>query len=145
VDISIRPALPAESREIRRIHSDLHRPKRPVRVAEYLVATDSERVLGCAAVRMFPGGGYLYGLAVERKSQRSGIGSALTGARVDLIRAKGQSIAVVLAMFWNVKFFRNLGFIGVRRNELPSAVKRLSDFRNPAYKHSAVLWQKLAG
>lgn len=143
--ICIRPALPAESKDIRRIHGDLHRPKRPVRVAEYLVATDSQRVLGCAAVRMFQGGGYLYGLAVERNSQKSGIGSALTHARVDLIGARGQSIAIVLAMFWNVKFFRNLGFLGVRRNELPPAVRRLSDFRNPAYKHSAVLWQKLAG
>lgn len=137
-------ALPAEATEIRKIHQELGRPKRQVRVSEYLVAVDSQHVLACAAVRIFKGGGYLYGLAVERKSQRCGTGSALTRARLALIQQRGQSLAVVLAMFWNVKFFRELGFQGVKRQALPLAVRRLADFRNPDYKHSAVLWQPLA-
>lgn len=140
---SIRHASPEEVKEIRKIHGELHRPKRPVRASEYLVAVDSQRVVACAAVRMFKGGGYLYGLAVERKSQRCGVGAALTRARMDLIRERGESLAVVLAMFWNVNFFRKLGFQTVRREELPAAVRRIADFRKPEYKHSAVLWQAL--
>jgi N-acetylglutamate synthase-like GNAT family acetyltransferase len=92
---------------------------------------------------MFKGGGYLYGLAVQRESQHRGVGSALTSARLDLIRESSQELAVVLAMFWNVGFFYKLGFRGVRRDQLPSFVRRLADFRNPLYKHSAVLWRSL--
>ena len=138
---SIRPAAPSDSPEIRRIYRSLNRPNRSVRHSEYLVAVSPAGVIGCAAVRMFHGGGYLYGLAVQRECQRSGVGSALTLARVDRIRAVGASLAVVMAMFWNVGFFRKLGFTGVRRENLPPSVTRLADFRNPLYKRSAVLWR----
>lgn len=141
--ISIRAALPVDAKEIRRIHQELRRPRRAVRVSEYLVAVGPQGVVGCAAVRIFSGGGYLYGLAVQRKSQKSGVGSALTRARVDVIRERNQKLVVVLAMFWNVAFFRKLGFQSVGRDQLPAAVRRLADFQNSKYKHSATLWQSL--
>jgi N-acetylglutamate synthase-like GNAT family acetyltransferase len=92
---------------------------------------------------MFNGGGYLYGLAVQRDSQRHGVGSALSRARLDCIQEQNQPMAVLLAMFWNVAFFHKLGFRGVRREHLPPAVRRLADFRNPLYRRSAVLWHFL--
>jgi N-acetylglutamate synthase-like GNAT family acetyltransferase len=143
VALSIRPALPPDTQDIRRIHRELNRPQRQLRSSEYLVAVDAPGIVGCAAVRMFKGGGYLYGLAVQRESQRRGVGLALTSARLDLIRERSQELAVVMAMFWNVGFFYKLGFRGVRRDQLPSPVRRLADFRNPRYKHSAVLWRSL--
>jgi N-acetylglutamate synthase-like GNAT family acetyltransferase len=135
--------MPLEASQIRRLHEELRRPKRPVRVSEYLVAVDAERVVGCAAVRMFQGGGYLYGLGVKRELRRRGVGSALTRARVTAICQADGHIAVVLAMFWNVKFFKNLCFQSVRRADLPAIIRHLADFKNPVYKHSAVLWQLL--
>jgi ribosomal protein S18 acetylase RimI-like enzyme len=92
---------------------------------------------------MFCGGGYLYGLAVERRCQRLGVGSQLTRARIDRIRGSGATLAVVIAMFWNVGFFRKLGFTSVPRSALPFVVRRLADFRNPLYKRSAVLDQRI--
>jgi predicted N-acetyltransferase YhbS len=80
---------------------------------------------------------------VRRESQRKGVGSALTQARIDLLTRNRRRLAVVLAMFWNVKFFRRLGFQSVRRDLLPARVQALADFRNPLYKHSAILWQQV--
>jgi hypothetical protein len=58
---------------------------------------------------------------------------------MDEIRRSGGSLAVVMAMFWNVGFFRKLGFATTRRDELPVTVRRIADFRNPLYNRSAVL------
>ena len=66
-----------------------------------------------------------------------------TRARVDVIRERNQKLVVVLAMFWNVAFFRKLGFQSVGRDQLPAAVRRSADFQNSKYKHSATLWQSL--
>jgi len=124
---------------IRRIYQSLNRPNRAIHVSEYLVAENRSGVVGCAAVRPFSGGGYLYGLAVERSCQRLGVGSRLTAARIERVRDSGDDLAIVMAMFWNVGFFRRLGFSSIRRDDVPPAAKRLSDFRNPVYKHSAIL------
>jgi len=116
---------------------------RPIRVSEYFVAEGNDQIFGCAAVRMFSNGGYLYGLAVRRDSQRLGIGAKLTLTRMDAIRNNGGDLAVVMAMFWNVGFFRKLGFESIRRDELPSTIRRLADFRNLLYIRSAVLCARL--
>jgi len=140
---SVRLASPADRAAIREIHESLHRPRRRIRIAEYLIAEDNDRILGCAAVRIFSNGGYLYGLAVRRDSQRAGVAAGLTHARLQAVRNSGGDLAVVMAMFWNVGFFRKLGFAIIRRDELPPAIRRLADFRNPLYKRSAVLCAKV--
>jgi N-acetylglutamate synthase-like GNAT family acetyltransferase len=139
MDFLVRPALPTDRQAIIYIQQSLNRPFRRVMISEYLIAEAGGQILGCAAVRFFPAGGYLYGLAVRRDSQRSGIGAALTRARMDAIRCSGGTLAVVMAMFWNVGFFRKLGFATIRRDELPVTVRGIADFRNPLYKRSAVL------
>lgn len=141
--VDIQPARPEDRQEIRRVYLSLGRPPRRIQISDFLVARDGDSVKGCAAVRPFAGGGYLYGLAVEREWQRRGIGAALTRGRLERIRSAGGKLAVVMAMFWNVGFFRKLGFDLVQRSELPPAVMRLPDFRDPTYKRSAVLWQRL--
>ncbi len=139
MSVTIRAAVQSDRMAIRRIYASLNRPARRIWISEYLVAEREYQILGCAAVRMFTTGGYLYGLAVRHDSQHSGIGAALTRARMERICTGGGDQAVVMAMFWNVGFFRKLGFVTIRRDELPSAVRRLADFRNPVYKRSAVL------
>jgi amino-acid N-acetyltransferase len=67
-------------------------------------------VIGCAAVRKNGDVGYLYGLAVDKAWRRRGIGHALTEERLDWLRNEAASTAYVLAMFWNVRFFRKHGF-----------------------------------
>jgi N-acetylglutamate synthase-like GNAT family acetyltransferase len=90
-------------------------------------------------VRPIAIGGYLYGLAVHRDYQHQGIGSKLTKARLDGILKRQGRAAVVLAMFWNVRFFKRFGFRTVPRIDLPSSIRQLADFRNPTYRRSAAL------
>lgn len=136
----IRPAERSDLTAIRELYHRTGRPRRPVlRAGEYFVAFEREKLVGCAAVRPVDDGGYLYGLAVDTAYRRLGIGSALTRARLDTVRDNGGP-AVALAMFWNVGFFRRLGFVPMRRDSLPWVWRRVSDLRNPVYKRSAVMW-----
>jgi N-acetylglutamate synthase-like GNAT family acetyltransferase len=143
MDFLIRPALMADRRSIVQLHRSLHRPLRRVLISEYFVAEREGEIVGCAAVRVFPTAGYLYGLAVRQDCRRAGIGAALVSARMAAIAGAERKVAVLLAMFWNVAFFRKLGFATVRRDELPPMIRRIGDLRNPRYKRSAVLWTKV--
>lgn len=120
------------------------RPCRPtIRRLEYFVAwTGGERV-GCSAVERVADGGYLYGLTVHPDYRRGGIGSALTRVRVERIGLWNGRFAVALAMFWNLRFFRGLGFEHVSKASLPEAVTRLPDFRNPELRRSTAVLQRL--
>lgn len=108
------------------------------------MAVQGDLLVGCAAVRLTSTGGYLYGLAVRRENQRRGIGSALTHARVHRVREDGGRLAAVLAMFWNVRFFKRLGFRLTPRKELAPSIQQLADFRDPLYRRSAALVLSLA-
>ncbi len=146
--IIVAPAGESDIAAIQRIYASLRRPPRPLLdVAEFLVARDDERVVGCAGVHAVdPGGpevtakeGYLYGLAVQREFQRKGVGRALTEARVERVRTFGGERAVALAMFWNAKFFRSLGFDTTPRKSLSRTLLALPDFTDSVYRHSAVM------
>jgi N-acetylglutamate synthase-like GNAT family acetyltransferase len=136
----IRPAEKSDVPWIRELYRSTGRPRRGVvRCAEYFVAIEDRRLVGCAAVRAVADGGYLYGLAVHSDYRRRRIGSALTVARLRRVRRGGGKLAIVLAMFWNVRFFKRLGFKLVRRDLLPRTYRRVADLRNPLYRRSAVL------
>jgi N-acetylglutamate synthase-like GNAT family acetyltransferase len=136
----IRPAERSDVREIRSLYRLTGRPRRAlVRSAEYFVSVEDGRLVGCAAVRSVGDDGYLYGLAVDPAYRRRGIGSALTVARLRRVSTSGGTTAVVLAMFWNVRFFKRLGFTLLRRDCLLRDFRRLADLRNPLYRRSAVL------
>ena len=136
----IRPAEKSDIPEIRDLYRATGRPRRRVvRCAEYFVAIEDRRLVGCAAVRPVGDGGYLYGLAVHSDYRRRRIGSALTVARLRRVRQRGGEVAIVLAMFWNVRFFKGLGFELIRRDGLPQAYRRVADLRDPLYRRSALL------
>jgi N-acetylglutamate synthase-like GNAT family acetyltransferase len=138
--VAIGHATDADLASIEQLYRSVGRPARStVSVGDYFVATHGPVVVGCAAVTQVGPWGYLYGLAVDRAYRRMGIGSRLTVARIRSIRERGGLAAIVMAMFWNVRFFRRLGFRLTRRNDLPQAVLEMSDFQNPVYRRSAVL------
>ncbi|MBZ5590963.1 MAG: GNAT family N-acetyltransferase [Acidobacteriia bacterium] len=129
---------------IQQIYTALRRPKRTrLSLDEYLVARGDGQVVGCAGVQLITVGsvceGYLYGLAVRKEHQRKGIGAALTEARIDRVRKSHGTRATALAMFWNVAFFRGLGFATIRRSELSPAILALDDFVDARYRRSAVM------
>ena len=142
--LTIMAASAEDVAAIQEIYSSLRRPTRMwVDPSEYLIARVGGVVRGCAGVRLIESAagkeGYLYGLAVQRSFHRNGAGRALTEARVDRVRDFGGSQAIALAMFWNISFFRKLGFDTVARDSLSPAMRDLSDFRDVRYRRSAVV------
>lgn len=144
IEFEIRPAAHSDIAWIRSFVVLTRRPARAtIHCCEYFVAQRAQERVGCAAVERLAEGGYLYGLAVHANHRRCGIGSALTRARVDRVRAWNGKFAVALAMFWNLRFFRALGFNNVSKALLPTAVTRLDDFRSPRLRHSAAVLKLL--
>jgi N-acetylglutamate synthase-like GNAT family acetyltransferase len=108
---TIRRATQADSKRISAFQRLLNRPRRSDTIAsEYFLAEASGQILGCAAVRVREQTGYLYGLAVSKSWRRHGIGHALTTHRLDWLRETEAASAFVLAMFWNIRFFKQHGF-----------------------------------
>jgi N-acetylglutamate synthase-like GNAT family acetyltransferase len=139
-EFEIRPAAANDLEWIRSFGLLTRRPARQtIRWQEYFVAQAGQERVGCAAVERVGGGGYLYGLAVHLDHRRSGIGSALTQVRVERVRAWNGKFAAALAMFWNLRFFRSLGFTNVPKASLPAAVTNLPDFRNPKLRRSVAV------
>ncbi len=148
--LTVSLAQPDDATEIQQIYLALGRPARAELLSEhYLVVREPTCLAGCAAVRLIATRertqGYLYGLAVRNEFQRRGIGRALTEARLERIRCCGGTDAIALAMFWNVGFFRRLGFVTVRREELSLEVRELPDFRDTRYRRSAVVYKRVTG
>ena len=146
--IAISPATAEDLGDIQSIYSALGRPARlGIECAEYFIARSDSLTVGCAGVHVLKTAigdvGYLFGLGVLKKFQRNGIGRALTEARLTRVTECGGVDAVALAMFWNVAFFRHLGFETIPRNELREEFGSLSDFCDPKYKRSAVMHRTL--
>lgn len=140
VQFEIRSACRADLAQIQDLYRSMRRPLRPILAAEeYLVASVQEKVVGCAGTHLLEGAGYLYGLAVSREYQRHGIGSSLTEARVDRVARSGGTTAIALAMFWNLRFFRSVGFELIRRADLPVCFSSIDDFKKPALSRSCVV------
>lgn len=107
----IRRATDLDSELIITFQRSVNRPQRSESIAsEYFLAEAKSEIIGCAAVRVREGVGYLYGLAVSKAWRRRGVGYALTDCRLDWLRKKAAFEAYVLTMFWNIRFFKRHGF-----------------------------------
>jgi N-acetylglutamate synthase-like GNAT family acetyltransferase len=108
-------------------------------VSEYFVALVDRELVGCVAGRCEGGAGYLYGLVVAKKWRKKGIGHALTDiCLAHLRRAKARAV-FALSMFWNVRFFKNHGFVIVKRGLFPELVAVHADFAANWSRHSTLL------
>ena len=142
MDFEIRPAAERDAEWIRIFGMLTRRPVRQtIRWTEYCVAWVGGERVGCAAIERITKGGYLFGLTVDPNYRRSGIGSALTNARLEQVRTWNGELA--LAMFWNLRFFRGLGFENVPKANLPEAVTQLPDFGDPKLRRSTAVLKLL--
>jgi len=149
VDLPLAPnwkitrASDAAAAAILALQKALNRPSREDSLtSEYFVATTAETVIGCAAVRKNGDVGYLYGLAVDKAWRRRGIGHALTQERLDWLRSEAANSAYVLAMFWNVRFFKKHGFELIDRSLARELGQLHGDFSQSWSARSALLRRK---
>jgi N-acetylglutamate synthase-like GNAT family acetyltransferase len=121
------------------------RPRRTdSKTKEYFVAMVEQKIVGCAAVRKRKDLGYLYGLVVEKTWRRRGIGHALTHVRLDWLRHESAVRVFVLAMFWNIKFFRKHGFALVDKRKAHGLRRLHCDFEDAWSSRSALLHLELS-
>jgi N-acetylglutamate synthase-like GNAT family acetyltransferase len=137
---TIRRATSDDRESIQELQARLNRPSRTDSVtSEYFVAVSVPQIVACAAVRKRGNIGYLYGLVVDKPWRRQGIGHALTETRLHWLRSQNIEVAVVIAMFWNVKFFKKHDFSLTNRRSMGELERLHSDFGESWSRRSALL------
>jgi N-acetylglutamate synthase-like GNAT family acetyltransferase len=138
---AIRSANANDRRGIIQLQKRLHRPARSDSViVEYFVAESEGNIIGCAAVRKRNSLGYLYGLVVDKPWRRKGVGHALTQQRLDWLRNEDVLSVFVLAMFWNIKFFKRHRFTLADKEKSRGLAPLHRDFTDPWSNRSALLF-----
>lgn len=106
-----------------------------------LVARRAGRVIGSAALEMYPDGALLRSVAVAREVRGRGIGRTLTEAAIAL----SQSLrvpAIYLLTTTAERYFPKLGFEQTDRGVVPESVKASVEFKS-ACPASAIVMRKL--
>ena len=93
-----------------------------------LVARDSARLLGCAAVEVYGQAGLLRSVAVEVEHRGEGWGERLTKAALELARQRGVRDIYLLTTTAG-HFFPRFGFTAIPRAELDPALNQSEELR----------------
>jgi N-acetylglutamate synthase-like GNAT family acetyltransferase len=138
---SIRKAAAGDRDAISQLQKRLNRPPRSdSAILEYFVAESDGNIVGCAAARRRDGLGYLYGLVVDKPWRRKGVGHTLTQKRLDWLRNENVLFVFVMAMFWNVGFFKKHGFIVANKEKWHQLTQLHGDFSDHWSTRSALLF-----
>src|SRR5512140_2443174 len=86
-----------------------------------LVAREDGRIVGCAALEVYPDGALLRSVAVAPELQGRGAGQDLTTAAIELAETEGVP-AVYLLTTTAEGFFPRFGFERVTRGDVPPGV-----------------------
>jgi len=93
-----------------------------------LVAKESERLLGCAAVEVYGQVGLLRSVAVDAGRRGEGLGEELTKAALELARKRGVRDIYLLTTTAS-HFFPRFGFTAIPRAELDPALQQSEELR----------------
>ncbi|RMH79050.1 MAG: GNAT family N-acetyltransferase [Calditrichaeota bacterium] len=117
--------LPSILALLRRCHLPPDDLERHIRTT--IVARHESRVVGCAALEMYPPWALLRSVAVEETFRGQGLGVRLTQEALHLAQQQGIT-GVYLLTETAESFFARLGFQPVSREEVPPAVKASVEF-----------------
>jgi amino-acid N-acetyltransferase len=135
----------AHERDLPEIHRLLERLQLPIEgvddhVRTMLVARDGARVVGTAALELYPDGALLRSVAVDPARQGRRLGHDLTEAAIQLARSHGAR-SVFLLTTTAERFFPRFGFVPIARDDVPASVQASVEFRS-ACPASAVVMRK---
>ncbi|MEB3323649.1 MAG: arsenic resistance N-acetyltransferase ArsN2 [Synechococcaceae cyanobacterium] len=103
-----------------------------------LVAVDGGTVVGCIALEPYGRQALLRSLAVDPGRHRSGIGSALVAAVLELARRMSAD-AVYLLTETAAEYFPRFGFTPTTREAVPELVRRSVEFTTVCPESAAVM------
>jgi len=96
-------------------------------LATTLVARDSGKVVGCAALELYGGDALLRSVAVEESMRGRGLGRRLTTSAMDLAKQHGVADLYLLTQTAS-EFFSQFGFKPTSRVDVPRRVQSSVEF-----------------
>jgi len=109
-------------------------------LATALVARHDGRIVGSAALEVYPDGALLRSVAVTPELQHHGLGRSLIDAAIRMARDLGVP-AVYLLTTTAERYFPRFGFSRIERPEVPATVRASVEFTS-ACPSSAVVMRK---
>lgn len=106
--------------------------------ARIVVARAGGRLLGTAALEMYPDGALLRSVAVASHAQGHGLGRELTEAALRIARDAGAP-AVFLLTTTAEQFFPKFGFVRIARHDVPASVQASVEFTTACPSSAAVM------
>jgi N-acetylglutamate synthase-like GNAT family acetyltransferase len=107
-----------------------------------VVARAANRIVGSAALEVYPGGALLRSVAVDPAFRGSGLGRQLTEAAIALARTLGVSDLYLLTTTAE-KFFPKFAFAPIARSEVPESVRQSVEFRSACPASAVVMRRRL--
>ncbi len=105
-----------------------------------VVASDGDRLVGCAAIEPYDGAALLRSVAVVPDQRGTGVGTSLVHAVEDLARDRGATTLILLTETAE-PWFSRLGYDVIDRSTVPADVGRSVEFET-ACSTSAVAMQR---
>jgi N-acetylglutamate synthase-like GNAT family acetyltransferase len=109
-----------------------------------IVARAAHRIIGCSALEVYEGGALLRSVAVDAEYRKSGAGSDLTRAAIELATRRLVP-AIYLLTTTAERFFRKFDFEIVDRADVPASVLASAEFTHACPSTAIVMRRFLNG
>jgi amino-acid N-acetyltransferase len=106
------------------------------------VARDANRIVGAAALEIYPDGGLLRSVVVDRRFRGTGVGRQLVDAVMGLARDL-EIQALYLLTTTAGDYFPKLGFVTISRALVPSAVQQSVEFISACPANAEAMMKRL--
>ena len=138
----------ATDRDLAQVRSLLEQHHLPIdgiddHLGTMLVVRDGSRVVGTAALELYPGGALLRSVAVDAGQQGRQLGHQLTEAALRLAQDHGAE-AVFLLTTTAERFFPRFRFEQIAREEVPASVRASVEFTSACPASAIVMRKRLA-
>lgn len=146
MQVVIAAARPADREHVLRLVSESGLPLDGL--AEHLesaiVARIDDRVVGCAALEIYPDGVLLRSVAVAPSSRGCGIGRQLAQAALEAARRAGATDVYLLTTTAE-RFFSQIGFSTIERAVAPAGLQTSVEFQSACPASATLMRRSLAG
>lgn len=140
----IEPVRPDELDDVLRLLEANHLPIEGLRehLATTLVARQEGRIVGSAALEVYPDGALLRSVAVAPALQRQRLGRELTEAAIRLAEQR-HAPAIYLLTTTAERYFPLFGFERISRSDVPATVQTSVEFTSACPSSATVMRKRL--